>query len=58
MYLDRTEVKFGLNSIAVEFMRFSVIFLLYKGMKYLLAPFKFCASPGECNVNNFFIETK
>ena len=62
MYLDQTEVKFGLSYyyntiLAVEFMRFLVNFYFnyFQGHETsVISQFSFVRPPGERNVNSFF----
>ena len=59
MYLDQTEVKFGLSYsviLAVEFMRFLVNFYFnyFQGQETsVISQFSFVRPPGERNINNF-----
>jgi len=57
MYLDETEVKFGLSYSAIlEFMRFLVNFYFnyFQGHETsAISQFSFVRPPGERNVNNF-----
>ena len=62
MYLDQTEVKFGLSYsaiLAVKFMRFLVNFYCnyFQGHETaVISQFSFVRPPGERNVNSFFCE--